>query len=77
MTIQITLKQSEPLVRIEIFTVSFRKVNEIDRTQVPVGVTEVPLPLMDKAGKPLSNGIYYVVVQTPQGRLVAKLLVLR
>ncbi len=76
-TIQVTLTRTEPLVRIGIYTLSFRKVNEVDRTQVPAGVSEIAVPLTDKAGKPLANGIYYVVFQAPQGRLVAKLLILR
>ncbi len=76
MTVHITLTQKESLVRVEIFTLAFRKVNEIDLTQVPAGTTSVSIPLTDKGGIPLANGLYYVVVQTPQGRFVAKLLVL-
>ncbi len=76
-TIQITLTQEEPVVRVEIFTTAFRKVNEIDRYQVPAGVILVPIPLSDKAGMPLANGLYYVVVQTPQKRMITKLIVLR
>ncbi len=76
-TIQVNLTQKESLVRVEIFTLAFRKVNEIDLTQVPAGITSVTIPLKDMGGIPLANGLYYIIVQTPQGRLVTKLLVLR
>ncbi len=76
-TIQVNLTQKESLVRVEIFTLAFRKVNEIDLTQVPAGTTSVSVPMTDRGGKPLADGLYYVVVQMPQGRLVTKLLVLR
>jgi hypothetical protein len=35
------------------------------------------LPLSDRNGKPLANGLYYVLIQTPFGKSVEKLLVLR
>ncbi len=76
-TFQITLVQAEPLVRVEIFTLAFRKVNEVDFNQVPEGTMTISFNLVDRSGKPLANGLYYVVINTNQGRFIAKLLVLR
>jgi rhamnogalacturonan endolyase len=64
-------------VSISVFTTAFRRVNEITLSNVPAGITNEALPLTDKEGTPLANGLYYVVVNTPQGRFVVKLMVLR
>jgi hypothetical protein len=64
-------------VTIEVFTTAFRRVNEITLFNVPAGLNDIALPLTDREGAPLANGLYYVVVQTPQGRFVTKLLILR
>jgi hypothetical protein len=37
----------------------------------------VSLNLTDKGNKPLASGLYYVVVETDQGRSIAKLIVVR
>ena len=63
-------------VKVRMFTLAFRKVQENTYLQVPAG-TDVPINLMDKWGKPLASGLYYVVVNTSQGRTIAKLLILR
>jgi hypothetical protein len=52
-------------------------VNEITLPNVPAGTTDIALPLTDQRGKPLANGLYYVVVQTAQGRFIVKLMVVR
>jgi hypothetical protein len=67
---------SSSTVKVELFTVAFRKVNELTFSQVPAGGT-VSIPLTDKKGTPLASGLYYVVVTTDQGRTILKLLVLR
>jgi rhamnogalacturonan endolyase len=76
-TLQITLAAPASSVKIEIFTTAFRKVNEIDLSNVSAGVTIVPVSLSGKGGETLANGLYYVVVVTPKGRFVTKLLVLK
>jgi hypothetical protein len=63
-------------VKVRIFTLAFRKVQDNTYPQVPAGV-DVPISLMDKWGKPLASGLYYVVVNTSQGRTIAKFLILR
>jgi hypothetical protein len=67
---------TESNVSIEIFTIAFRKVNSLNYSNVQPGMS-VPIPLVDKTGTPLASGLYYVVVQTNQGRSIVKLLLLR
>jgi hypothetical protein len=66
----------ESNVSIEVFTIAFRKVASVSYSNVQPGES-VPVPLVDKAGTPLASGLYYVVVQTNQGRSIVKLLLLR
>lgn len=75
-TISFNLRSSSPWVRVEIFTTAFRKVNEVDLSNVPAGARFVTIPLTDSHGAPLANGIYYVVVVNQQGRAIGKLLIL-
>jgi hypothetical protein len=75
-TLQVSLK-SPGRVQISVYSTAFRRVNEIILPDVPAGTNDLSLPLTDRQGNPLANGLYYVVVQTPQGRSIIKLLVLR
>jgi len=63
-------------VEVEIFTVSFRMVQEETFVNVPSGVA-VTVQLTDKWGKPLANGLYYLVVKTNGGQSVGKLLIIK
>ncbi len=63
-------------VRVEIFTLAFRKVNELNFSQVAPGGS-VTVPLTDRWNKPLADGLYYVVIKTGQGRSIGKLLIFR
>jgi hypothetical protein len=63
-------------VRVDIFTVGFRKVNSLFFPSVPAGAT-VSLNLTDRFGTPLASGLYYLVLHTSQGRTILKLLILR
>ncbi len=63
-------------VRVEIFTSAFRKVLDESFASVPPGVA-VTVELKDKWGRPLADGLYYVVVTVDGKRSIAKLLVLR
>ena len=63
-------------VKVQIFTVSFRKVNEFGFPHVQPGAT-VSIPLTDMGNKPLASGLYYVVVITDEGRSIAKLMIIR
>ena len=63
-------------VRVEIFTSAFRKVQEEIFPNVPPGVA-VTVELKDRWGKPLADGLYYVVVIVDGKRSISKLLILR
>jgi hypothetical protein len=63
-------------VRVEVFSLAFRKVIDLTFDSVPSG-TAIKLELVGRSGNPLANGIYYVVVTTKAGRATGKLLVLR
>jgi len=63
-------------VRVEIYTVAFRKVLDETFDSVPSG-TVVVVTLTGRGGSVLSNGVYYLVVTTNSGRTLGKLLVLR
>lgn len=75
--IYIALPITQPSeVKIQVFTTAFRKVQEKNYPSQPVGVP-IQLELLDQSGAPLANGLYYVVIQTPVGKTVEKLLILR
>jgi len=63
-------------VKVKIFTLSFRKVWETQYSDTPPG-RDVLLPLTDKWGTNLANGLYYVVVSTDVGLYKVKWLILR
>jgi hypothetical protein len=62
-------------VKVEIFTVAFRKVLTKTFENVLPGQS-VPVTLTDNWGRPLAGGIYYVVVTVDGHRLITKLLVI-
>jgi hypothetical protein len=63
-------------IEIKVFTTAFRKVNQFGRGN-QTGGGNITLPLSDQGGSPLADGLYYVVVTTPDGRFILKLLILR
>jgi hypothetical protein len=62
-------------VTIQVFTTAFRRVNWF--SQPEAGGSVETLPLTDHWGHPLADGLYYVVVESPAGKSVLKLLILR
>ena len=87
--VAVNLAQATDQVTVEIFTVAFRKVQETtysnsqNATASALGgaavskVWTVPVTLTDKWGTPLASGLYYVIVGTPNGKSVGKLLIER
>lgn len=63
-------------VRIEIFTLGFRKVIDMTVDSVPTG-TGITVRLLGRFSAPLANGLYYVVVTTKSGKAIGKLLVIK
>jgi len=76
-TLQLTLPAPAEQIQVLLYTLSFRQVNEISLFNIPGGDTDISLPLFDRQGHPLANGIYYVVVRTSRERLISKLMILR
>jgi hypothetical protein len=75
--LNIPLPHGAAQVKVRVFTTAFRKVYEADQSHVPPGNFTLPLPLQDEGGRPLANGLYYLLVESPQGKTVIKLLVIR
>ncbi len=63
-------------VRVEVYTIAFRKVQDTTYLSVPSG-TGVALNLVNEWGNPLANGLYYLEVTTKSGKSTSKLLILR
>lgn len=76
-TLQFALGVPAEHVEILVFTTAFRLVNRIELANVPQGIMDVTIPLTDRLGSALADGLYYVVVETPHSRSVVKLMVLR
>jgi hypothetical protein len=64
-------------VKIKIYTMSFRKVQELDFSSLAPPQPKIILPFLDKWGTQLANGLYYVQVLTDQGGFTVKWLILR
>lgn len=62
-------------VHVQIFTLSFREVLNITLPE-PAGTDKLDILLKDKDGKPLANGLYYVLITVNGKRSVLKLLIL-
>lgn len=76
-TVQVSLPSPTSEVTVTVYTTAFRKVNTVTSANLPAGVHVLPIPLTDKAGVPLANGLYYLVLKTPSERIILKLLILR
>jgi hypothetical protein len=63
-------------IKVQIFTTAFRKVQEKIYQQQPAG-KDLVLNLTDSWNVPLANGLYYLILETPQRRTTQKLLILR
>lgn len=74
MNLVLTLADSTS-VNLRIFTVAFRKVLDETTAVLPAGVNNLSVPLVDKTGTPLANGLYYLVVTVDGKRTILKLLV--
>jgi hypothetical protein len=61
---------------VEIFTIAFRKVKDETFRSVPAS-TAVAVSLTDAYGRPMSNGLYYVIVTARSGKTTGKMLILR
>jgi len=75
-TATLQLSNSNPSnVKIQVFTIGFREVQTLKFAQV--NGNSLLIPLVDRSGMPLANGLYYFVIQVGSSRWVDKVLVLR
>jgi hypothetical protein len=75
-TIQLPNYSGSGIVTIQVFTTAFRMVNSLP-PKSEAGGSDVTLPLTDRKGDPLADGLYYVLVTSPAGKSIVKLLILR
>ena len=73
-TLQLPEPNAENLT-VKIFTLSFREVQTIEINQV--SGDSIQIPLYDKGGHPLANGLYYFVIELGGNRWINKVLILR
>jgi len=64
-------------VRMTVYTTAYRRVGDRTVRNIPAGVRQEPLPVTDLKGRPLANGLYYVVIGLPSGPVIAKWMILR
>jgi polygalacturonase len=64
-------------VTVELFTVAFRKVWKESLGELGPGTVTITIPLTDKSGAPISNGVYYLDVRIDGTHFIEKLLVMR
>src|SRR5581483_8061446 len=64
-------------VSVKIFSTSFRFVREEDFPLAGTGANDLLLDIHDKAGQDLSDGLYYFMVESSDGRSLVKFLFLR
>jgi hypothetical protein len=64
-------------VKVKVYTTGFRKIQQLDFYGLGPADSELTLPMSDKWGASLANGLYYVVVAMDQGVYRVKWLILR
>lgn len=62
-------------IRVEIFTIAFRKVRDETFFDIPSG-KPIPIRLTDGRGTPLAEELYYVIVTVDGRHSIGKLLIL-
>ena len=75
--IQIGFTNQVDWVKVRVFTTAFRKVKEKTYNNVSAGLGNLTLDLSDNWGAPLANGIYFVLITTPDSKFERKLLILK
>jgi hypothetical protein len=64
-------------IRVRVWTVAYRKIADWNYYAWTSGLSSFSLPLNDQWGNPLSNGLYYLVVDKPDGRAIFKMIVIK
>ena len=76
-TVAVNIANSGDWAGMKLYTTAYRMVKHEKMENLTAGTNKLALDLNDDWGKPLANGIYYVVLTTPENKVVLKLLVLR
>ncbi len=63
-------------VNVKLVTTAYRVLNMVELGPQKAGAMDTEIELKDREGKPLSNGLYYVLVETQRDRAVGKVIVL-
>jgi hypothetical protein len=75
--IHVVLNQSMPFVTLRIYTTAYRQVFESTEGPFGIGSQTLEISMQNLQSMNLANGIYYLVVSTPHGRAIGKLMILR
>jgi hypothetical protein len=75
--LEIPFDQPHDYVNVRVFTTAFRKIYENNSSFVPAGVFELDMEPGHFKGSSAANGFYYVLIDIPGHRWIAKLLILR
>jgi hypothetical protein len=75
--VSVPLGEAADSVLLQVFTTAYRKILEEELGAMTAGVHGVALTLRDSKGKPLANGVYYLVVTTEKGKAIGKILIVR
>jgi hypothetical protein len=75
--VRVVLQDAQGWLKLKLFTAGFRMVREETFRNLSAGPNDLSLPPVDRWGRELANGLYYIQVQTVQGKSMGKLLILR
>lgn len=75
--VKLNFNQPEGTGRLVLFTNTFLKISEVPLGNIEPGEQTVQLPIINKYGGQLANGIYFAAVITQRGTATGKILVLR
>jgi hypothetical protein len=77
LNISIGFAQNNSWAQIKIYTTVDRRVKNVTYSLLPAGMNNIQVELKDDWGTPLANGLYYVLVTTPDQKFIKKLLILK
>jgi len=75
--VRVVLQDAQGWLKLKLFTAGFRMAREETFRNLSAGPNDLSLPPVDRWGRELANGLYYIQVQTAQGKSMGKLLILR
>jgi hypothetical protein len=76
-TVTVDLTYSLYGAKLKIYTLAFRKIDEMTIGNIPAGPWRYSFVLKNTGGGILANGLYYVVLDSLYDKRIAKLLLIR